>query len=654
MPEYINPNPFIVHLAGPDGTVTKVKPHAKITLTEYYDVYVKRGFIKKVGGNSNNIKQQNTIHKKLGIRAELNKTQKLKPADVKAKPQAIPLSQQASSTQFKNRRQRIARAKKITQNKNTKLTTKGLKRAAKIVGRNLGENANALLRSNLDEKYFPISNNIGVGILSYERLDCLKRLVDSILRYTDLRKTTIFISDDASDDEQLREYLDHLSQTGDFVIIRNDTRLGVAGNSNRLIRCLSRFKCGLLLNDDVEVLKKGWEYFYAQAMRRTKMHHFIYRQSGVYGASKGEKLSKLGVAINRVNERPHGAVLAFSISMVEKCGYFNEDYGIYGMEHVDWSSKAHEFGLQEKGFYDVDGSDLYFKLHNVASAVENRETHLKHARKLFAGRIKKLKIEPTLDSRVDDMTYVVPFRDFERTKSISTVVNNIRAQRLPVINIVVVEQDNQACLDLEDCQPVIYLNAPRSDSELFNKSYAFNVGVKAALSDKIILHDADMITQGDYAATINDILDKYESCHIGSRVIYTDQQSCDDINQRGEVSEDVKCERVVGYFEGGSLACTKLAYWKCGGFNEDFWGYGCEDCDFYKIISEYARWLEDRSYDFLHLWHSRVSGWNQYHDINKQIESRLNKLTVKERVDRQLKQLKANGYRTLLEDMRII
>ena len=41
--------------------------------------------------------------------------------------------------------------------------------------------------------------------------------------------------------------------------------------------------------------------------------------------------------------------------MLDKCGFFDEDYGKYGMEHVDWSMKPYDFGVQENGFFDVVG-----------------------------------------------------------------------------------------------------------------------------------------------------------------------------------------------------------------------------------------------------------------------------------------------------------
>jgi len=121
-------------------------------------------------------------------------------------------------------------------------------------------------------------------------------------------------------------------------------------------------------------------------------------------------------------------------------------------------------------------------------------------------------------------------------------------------------------------------------------------------------------------------------------------ESMQNINRTGIVDNNVKCERVVGYYEGGSLACTKTAFWKVGGFNEDFWGYGCEDCDFYARLSQGSRWKEDRVFDFLHLWHSRVGGWNLHHEENKRLEGGLKRKPAQERILLQRAQLQKLGY----------
>lgn len=627
MPEYINPNNFIVHLAGPDGIVIKVKPHSKIMLSEYFDRYRSRGFIKLVGQSSPQTQQPLPRNIPLKQHRIIQKRQE----QIPPKP---PTEQNDGDR--KKVRQEIIKAKKISQQRLAVSNNK----VGKIVGKKLLTNATELLRSNLENNHYPISNNIGIGILSYNRPDSLKRLINSIIRHTDLRRTTIFISDDCSTDSELLSYLGSI--TNNFTVIKNSTRIGVAGNSNRLLRCLSRFKYGILLNDDVEILQDGWEKHYTDAMHRTNMHHFTYTQVGVYGAKPGEQQTRNGIVIRKSNSKPHGAVLAFTNSMPQKCGYFNESYGMYGMEHVDWSQKAWEMGLQDQGFFDVNGSDKFYKIHAEKSSVDDKDRHLKNAKAVFQTR-SPIAIAPTSRSIVDDITYIIPFRETGRNESIASVINNIRAQRFPAINILLIEQDIKSRIEVNTYEPIEYHLVSRMQNPLFNKSLAFNFGVDRSQTSKIVLHDADMLVQGHYTREVWDSLEDFGACHLGGKVIYADESSTKLINNAGVVNKDVQCERVIGYFEGGSLACKVSDYWKCGGFNEDFWGYGCEDCDFYARLST-SSWLEKRTFDLLHLWHPRVHGWNEHHNKNKTIESQLKAMPIEDRIKKQYIQLNNNGY----------
>jgi len=157
----------------------------------------------------------------------------------------------------------------------------------------------------LGQSIYPISNNIGVGILAYERAGTLKRLIESIKNNTDLNRTTVFISDDGSENQEMLDYLGVLEQDDRFVVIRNQRRLGVAGNSNRILRALSRFRYGLILNDDIEILKDGWEHLYVNAMNKTGYNHLVFRKSGVYDADLGTKTIVEDVSLNVVKEKPH-------------------------------------------------------------------------------------------------------------------------------------------------------------------------------------------------------------------------------------------------------------------------------------------------------------------------------------------------------------
>ncbi len=614
MPEFVNPNNYTVHLIGPDGQLVKVKAGGHKNLSEYFNKYCARGFIRLVTGAA--VSPAPTPVRP--VQARLHKT--IKPVIEPVKPHIRPVLKS-----------------KIVQH-----------RVGRVVGRPVNTDSTELLKTNLARNNYPISNNIGVGILSYNRAASLQRLIQSIVNNTDLRRTTIFISDDASTDSATNAYLDELARNPNLIVLRNQHRLGVAGNSNRLLRCLARFRYGLLLNDDVEIIGSNWEYFYPAALDRTGLHHLLYRQQGVYGAERGDAIAVAGLTLHKVVDKPHGAVLAFTQHFVQQVGYFDEQYGMYGMEHVDWSQRAWELGVQGPGFFDVAGSDRLFRINADPSAVDNRTQLLQDAKEIFANRVVRA-VPLTPASAVPEIAYIIPIRNFERTKSILTVVNNIRAQRFPVVHIIMVEQDQASQIDLAAYQPINYylVNAP--ENHLFNKSKAFNLGVSKAPCELVILHDADILAHGHYTGAVATILATHDACHVGNTVIYTSPEAMQTINATGIVDTAVKCERTVGYYEGGSLACTKRAFWAVGGFNEDYWGYGVEDCDFYARLSESSRWKEDRVFDFLHLWHSRVQGWVAHHEANKVLETSLKQKSIAERIQLQHQQLRRAGYGPHLE-----
>jgi len=642
MPIYMNPHGYTVHLTGPNGEAIQIASRKSVELPEYYEKYCKRGFIRIIneGKPTPPIQQTRVSQGKINLSKRHIAPPPSVPTPTPAAPKPLQRTLQSKAA--------VEKAKRLATTRKREVQPRSVSRSNKIVGRPIDVDPTSLLRSNIEENNYPISNNIGVGILSYNRGKVLERLVNSIIQKTDLRKTTIFISDDCSDDQDTVAYLDSIQTNRNIVIIRNKERLGVAGNSNRLLRCLKRFRYGMLLNDDVEVLDYGWDIFYFDVMNRTKMHHFIFRQPGVYGAALGDEVKRGGVILYKVDDKPHGAVLAFTNEAFSKIGYFDESYGLYGMEHVDWSQKMCEFGLQEPGFFDVEGSVQYFKLHSDDSSVSGKSEYLRSAREKFSSRKVQNKCDPSPATAVPSVSYVIPFRNIDRSDSIGTVVNGVRGQKFPAIQIIMVEQDAKNNIDLGKIGPVDHWMVLREQSPLFNKSAAFNFGVSKADHDVVILHDADMLAQGHYTSSVFQTLAKYDSCHIGGRVIYSSKEATDLVNSSGVVDNNVKCDRVIGYFEGGSLASRTKAYWKVGAFNEDYYGYGCEDCDFYARLSAASNWLENRSFDFLHLWHGRVSGWEQHHKENRDLEAELSKLPIAERVLLQHRQLSQIGYGNLV------
>lgn len=487
-----------------------------------------------------------------------------------------------------------------------------------IVGHHVGDTI-ARYKQALDSVYYPISGDVGVGIMSFNRLPCIQRILESIRQNTDLTRTTIFVSDESTDGN-VKEWLRRQS---DIVLIDSNERIGVAGNSNRLLHCLSRFKYKLLLNDDVVVLKPGWDSFYFEKMRQTGFHHFCLRQSGVYGArdTDGAITDLGGCQVQTINDKPQGSVMALDHEAFTRAGFFDEQFGMYGMEHVDLSHRIMMSGIQPAGYHDVCGSEAFFKIDHVDSATPDRAACIQNAKTRFNAVSKQLGrvyVNPSPKSSVPSISYVVPCRNIlDRNSSLLTVINNIKAQRFPNIEIIISEHDETQRMPAAEIPTCKYLFTQSPSGQAFVKAVAFNKGVMAASSEYVILHDGDMLVPGTYTAAIYRQLQTTDACHIGKQVLYLTQNASTEVNTTQHVDKDKHCDKVVDYFVGGSLAAKKTAYISVGGFDENFVGYGVEDVEFFNRLKALGSFFDERSVDMVHLWHDRSPNWQQCHNNNK-------------------------------------
>ena len=650
---YINNHNDIQKLLDAQGKVVLVRPNQKILLPDFFDKYVTSGHLIHARAPTTGTRNTTSHTKNRQSNSLLERRNKTESNKINQENQpAIPATQnnrqnlqraEVQRPQVRSQRQNFVRQKKIP------TSPKQTDSQNKFKGKSIPNPKDSYIYEQSDNLsgIINISNDIGVGILSYNRQHSLKRLVDSIIKYTNLSKTTIFISDDCSTEPETLKYLDKLSESNRFCIIINEKNLGIAGNSNRLIQCLQRFKYGIILNDDVEITSSGWEYFYPDAMVTSEFKHFIYREKNIYGATIGEPYNIKGVNLLKSDNQPQGAVLAYETSAVEKIGFFNEAYGQYGMEHVDWSMKFNDFGLHStSGFFDVFGSSRYFKLHNEKSSVSDRSEKLQFARNIFKNRELK-KYNHSKDSKTDAISVVIPYRSQDRSASVITVIDSIKGQLFPTINIILSEHDHKSTINAASILPSIYLLINAELEEPFNKSKAFNGGVDIAKDDYLILHDADMLVPNYYASEVYKTLLFNSSCHLGKDVSYYDDNDTNIINREKRVFRPQNFDRYVSYFEGGSLACTKEYYSKIGGFYETYAGYGCEDCDFYSRLIAGGDFKNDRRISLYHLNHPRSDKWRKFHDLNVKLETTLKAMSDIARIADAKNLLKRKGYKTI-------
>lgn len=99
----------------------------------------------------------------------------------------------------------------------------------------------------------------------------------------------------------------------------------------------------------------------------------------------------------------------------------------------------------------------------------------------------------------------------------------------------------------------------QSDGKLFNRGKLLNIGFNESKSPLVCFHDVDMLAEdlSHYKETIKEVF------HFAGRA-----------SQFGY-------KMPYGTYIGGVTAFSELAFLKCNGFSNNYWGWGGEDDDLY-------------------------------------------------------------------------
>ena len=193
-------------------------------------------------------------------------------------------------------------------------------------------------------------DKIGVGIITYNRPDGLKKLLNSIssCNHIDL----VIINDG--------EYIDNL-QGYNLNLINNDTNLGVGQCKNKALRYLYESKCEhlFLIEDDIFVKNPIVFEKYIEASKISGIQHFNYSQHGVMNKSwpDGKANPILVIDYGSIKIPLYmatvGAFSYYSRTCIEKVGYMDERY-YNACEHVDHTYEIIKKGMHPPFWYNAD------------------------------------------------------------------------------------------------------------------------------------------------------------------------------------------------------------------------------------------------------------------------------------------------------------
>lgn len=214
---------------------------------------------------------------------------------------------------------------------------------------------------------------------------------------------------------------------------------------------------------------------------------------------------------------------------------------------------------------------------------------------------------PFAEDNSPHITFVIPHRGIERLPQLIATIHSIRAQREIEVECLVVEQDQDTIISgLPAGVRHIQLPDP-AGSTAWQKSWAFNTGVREARADIVVCHDGDILVPADYGRQIARHM--HNGCDVAhlQRFLFCLTEKTTSTLLHGSHNDLVATpDRVRQNWQGGTLAIRKSCYNQIGGFDERFRDWSGEDREFY----DRCRTLNGCRHGYLpfvHLWHPEQS-----------------------------------------------
>ena len=208
-----------------------------------------------------------------------------------------------------------------------------------------------------------------------------------------------------------------------------------------------------------------------------------------------------------------------------------------------------------------------------------------------------------------DVSFVIGYRGEERLPHLSATLASLLGQTGCATEIIVVEQADETVLEGRLPSGVRWIyQKPATPGTPYSRSWAFNRGVREARGNYVILHDNDVLAPSRYAAEVVRLgREGFEAMRLQRFVFYLDTESTARLLE-GEAgapktfsSLGLQCVRQN--CEGHTIAVTREAYFRIGGHDESFVGWGGEDNEFF----DRCRLLRFHPWGYLplvHLWHT--------------------------------------------------
>jgi hypothetical protein len=229
------------------------------------------------------------------------------------------------------------------------------------------------------------------------------------------------------------------------------------------------------------------------------------------------------------------------------------------------------------------------------------------------------------------LSVVIGVRGTRRLPQFHSCLASLAAQRGARVEVIVVEQS--VVPEFEAIVPanVRYLHQQAEESMPYNRSWALNAGARAARAPILVLHDADMLVPMDFAAAIVATMsDRLDALRLPRFIFYLDEATSARVQSEHLFPASIEVNTVVAN-NRTPVAVSREAYFRIGGHDEGFSGWGAEDDDFMDRLRA-LRTAEGAFLPIVHLWHPEAPKRDAH--VNRERLRRNRELPDSERVRR--------------------
>jgi N-terminal domain of galactosyltransferase len=207
-----------------------------------------------------------------------------------------------------------------------------------------------------------------------------------------------------------------------------------------------------------------------------------------------------------------------------------------------------------------------------------------------------------------EVSFIIGHRGRTRLGNLLATLKTIAAQRDVSLECLVVEQASD--IEVQETLPdwVRYIHTPLPYPDMpYSRSWAFNVGARAARGRLLVFHDNDVCMPREYGKELVTLHTQgYRAMRLQRFAFDLDEATSSVVMSEYRIPPTVGLAGVIQNSVGRTIAVDRETYFQLGGHDEAFVGWGWEDNEFFQRCQT-TRFYPHMYLPTVHLYHDALA-----------------------------------------------